>query len=175
VFINNDGYWVRASDYSLYMDRNGRFHLAPHDANETFRPLESFGRRFGGNRENMGSGIALDPLVSASDSSKALLYRLLAVPALRQKYLGYIREISEKWLDWNRLGPLTQQYQAVIAPYVKSDMRKLYSTEAFTAGVTQDSGGGEGFGPMSPPSMGLKSFAEQRRAYLRRYFVSLKQ
>lgn len=171
VFVNNDGYWIRASDYSLYADRAGRFHLAPHDVNETFRPLESFGRRFSASRESMGNGVALDPLASANDASKALLYRLLAVPSLRQRYLGYVREISEKWLDWNRLGPLAQQYQAVIAPYVKLDTRKLYTTEAFTSGVTGEGGiGGGGFGPMSPPSMSLKSFAEQRRAYLRRYF-----
>ncbi|MBE0544279.1 MAG: CotH kinase family protein, partial [Verrucomicrobia bacterium] len=36
VLVNNDGYWVRASDYSLYQDTKGRFHLFPHDANETF-------------------------------------------------------------------------------------------------------------------------------------------
>lgn len=171
VFINNDGYWVRASDYSLYMDRNGRFHLAPHDVNETFRGLESFGRRFGGNRDASATGVALDPLTSVNDPSKALLHRLLAVPSLRQRYLGYVRDIAEKWLNWDRLGPLAQQYQAVIAANVRTDSRKLYSTEAFTAGVTED-GRGEGFGPMSPPSLSLKSFAEQRRAYLRRYFAA---
>lgn len=38
VFINGDGYWVRASDYSLFRDEKGKFHILPHDANETFRP-----------------------------------------------------------------------------------------------------------------------------------------
>jgi spore coat protein CotH len=36
ALINNDGYWVRASDYSLYRDPRGRFHIIPHDVNETF-------------------------------------------------------------------------------------------------------------------------------------------
>ncbi|HEY1190858.1 MAG TPA: CotH kinase family protein [Gemmata sp.] len=36
--INGDGYWTRASDYSLYLDDKGRFHVVPHDMNEAFRP-----------------------------------------------------------------------------------------------------------------------------------------
>ncbi|MBX3376931.1 MAG: CotH kinase family protein [Phycisphaeraceae bacterium] len=35
---NEDGYWVRASDYSIYLDEKGIFHILPHDANETFLP-----------------------------------------------------------------------------------------------------------------------------------------
>jgi hypothetical protein len=37
VLINNDGYWVRASDYSIYQDDEGKFHIVPHDMNEAFR------------------------------------------------------------------------------------------------------------------------------------------
>src|SRR5439155_11099364 len=37
ALINNDGYWVRASDYSLYRDPKGKFHVIPHDTNETFQ------------------------------------------------------------------------------------------------------------------------------------------
>jgi hypothetical protein len=33
---NGDGVWARASDYSLYLDEKGRFHVMPYDANETF-------------------------------------------------------------------------------------------------------------------------------------------
>jgi spore coat protein CotH len=38
ALINSDGYWVRASDYNLYLDENKVFHLIPHDMNEAFRP-----------------------------------------------------------------------------------------------------------------------------------------
>ena len=37
VFIDNDGYFSRASDYAIYQDPLGRFHLLPQDSNETFR------------------------------------------------------------------------------------------------------------------------------------------
>ncbi|MCA9284695.1 MAG: CotH kinase family protein, partial [Phycisphaerales bacterium] len=36
VLANSDGYWVRASDYSIYKDPNGVFHIVPHDMNEAF-------------------------------------------------------------------------------------------------------------------------------------------
>ncbi len=37
ALINSDGYWIRASDYSIFRDKSGRFHVIPHDANETLQ------------------------------------------------------------------------------------------------------------------------------------------
>lgn len=169
ALINNDGYWTRASDYSLFTDAQGRFHLAPHDANETIRPLEQMGfgrfRRAGGDGSNP---VELDPLANADDPAKALMYRLLAVPELRARYLGYVRDVAEHWLDWKTLGPLAQSYQSAIAADVANDHRKLYSTEAFTRAVTDDNAVEEEGGPIAPPTLSIKSFAEQRRAYLLR-------
>src|SRR5207253_8508683 len=34
ALVNSDGYWTRASDYSIYQDVKGRFHIIPHDMNE---------------------------------------------------------------------------------------------------------------------------------------------
>jgi hypothetical protein len=122
------------------------------------------GRGFGGGPG--AGGVKLDPLVAADDSSKPLISKLLAVPALRARYLGYVRHVAENWLDWTRLGPLAQQYHSLIAEDVKADTRKLDSTEAFIQSLTeeaQESGRG-GFGGGSKIS--LKGFADQRRAYL---------
>lgn len=164
VFINTDGYWVRSSDFNLYQDEAGRFHILPHDTNETFSLPEGPGMRGGGGEAR---GVDLDPLVSANDARKPLLSKLLAVPSLRTRYLAYIREIAQKWLDWNKLGPIAQQYQALIAEDVKKDTRKLSSFEAFAKGVTEDTQE-EGFrGPHR--NLSLKSFVEQRRAYLLTY------
>lgn len=110
----------------------------------------------------------LDPLVAANDSEKPLISKLLAVPALRTRYLGYVRDIAEKWLDWKTLGLIAQRHQSVIAAEVKADTRKLASYEAFEnalAGEVRSPGqGGPGGGSLS-----LKSFAEQRRAFLLNY------
>ncbi len=35
--INCDGYWIRSSDFSIYLDDKGKFHFIPHDMNEAFR------------------------------------------------------------------------------------------------------------------------------------------
>jgi hypothetical protein len=122
---------------------------------------------------------------------------LLKVPALRARYLTYVRDITEKWLDWGKIGPLAEQFQSVIAADIKTDTRKLDTTENFTARLTKDreeiagaapdgpgGPGGPGFGPPGmfgpggrggrggrggmddSPQLSLKSFVEQRRAYL---------
>ena len=36
ALVNSDGYWTRASDYYLYRDKAGKFHVVPHDMNEAF-------------------------------------------------------------------------------------------------------------------------------------------
>ena len=75
------------------------------------------------------------------------------MPAFRTRYLGYVREIADKWLDWRTLEPMIRQYQSVIAADIKADTRKLYSTEQFTAGIDQGDDS-------------LKSFVDRRRGFL---------
>lgn len=186
ALVNSDGYWTRASDYNLYQDSTGKFHVIPHDMNEAFGageggpggrggrggrggppggfmggppmggpPMGPPGAGPGGRGGFGGPMVAptpeLDPLVGLDNTTTPLRSKLLAVPALRAKYLQYVREIAERDLDWATLGPLVERYQRVIRADVERDTRKLYSTEAFSAGVTS-----------------LKEFAEKRRAYLLR-------
>jgi hypothetical protein len=161
VFINNDGYWIRASDYEIYQDAKGHFHIIPYDANETFNYPERMGR-MGGAEEIRG--VELDPLAGSTDANKPLLHRLLAVPALKARYLAHVRTLAGEWLDWKKLGPLAEQYQALIADEVKADTRKLSSYEAFKKGISEDVEQ-EGFrGP--DRVLSLKNFAGQRRTFL---------
>jgi len=113
-----------------------------------------------------GGGVNLDPLVAANDASKPLLSKLLAVPELRARYLKYVHDIAATWLDWDKLGPLAKQYQAVIVEAVKVDTRKLDSTEAFFNGIEGASDTRAGAGPGRGSRGSLKSFAGQRRAFL---------
>lgn len=160
ALINDDGYWIRSSDYHLYLDPKGRMHLIPHDANETFRLPEGPG--FGGGPAV--DGVKLDPFVGSDNPERPLLSRLLAVPSLRGRYAGYVRDIAERWLSWEKLGPIIAPYQTLIAADVARDTHRLDSLEAFTKGVTEDIEE-QGFrGPRR--SISLKNFVEQRRAYL---------
>lgn len=202
ALVNDDGYWTRSSDYSIYEDVKGRFHVFPWDSNETFAADSIGGSGRGGPRGGgpggpggpggrpggppdfgpggrpggppdfgpggrggpqgrgprgggpggMGGSPTLDPLVGLNDTAKPLRSKLLAVPALRAKYLGYVKDIATKWLDWKTLGPLATKHQALIAADVQADPHKLDTYEAFQSGVTA-----------------LRAFADARRAYLLSY------
>jgi CotH protein len=142
IMISGDAFFQRASDYSLYRHPDGQFHFVFHDANEM-----------------LGTGRAeLSPLVSQNDTAKPIISKVLAVPALRAKYLGYVREIAEKSLDWNAIGPVVKQYRDLIAADVARDTRKLFSTDDFLSTTADD------------PAYGtLRSFFEGRRAFLLRW------
>ena len=47
ALINCDGYWIRASDYSIFLDAKKKFHILPHDMNEAFRAPMGPGFGFG--------------------------------------------------------------------------------------------------------------------------------
>ena len=177
ALINSDGYWTRASDYNIYQDPGGKFHVIPHDMNEPLLSGGGPGRRmprgsppqgnsaaappdgrvggppdppwpmpmgippWGGRGFGPGAdGPDLNPLIGMNDASKPLRSKLLAVPALRAQYLGYVRDIAGRWLEPSKLRALAVRYQALIAEDVVADTRKLYSTEAFRTGLDGPNG-----------------------------------
>lgn len=174
VLVNSDGYWTRGSDYFLYLDEAGRFHVIANDTNETFSSAGGRGGRGRGGRRGMGApppaqagtdvligtppggpmggGPTVDLLAGLDDATKPLRSKLLAVPALRARYLAYAREIATTWLDWNRLGPAAERYHAVAAPFVEADTRKLATTEQFTRSLEE-----------------LRAFVDARRRYVLAY------
>ncbi|MBS0207287.1 MAG: CotH kinase family protein [Planctomycetes bacterium] len=239
--INCDGYWIRASDYSIFMDEQKKFHILPHDMNEAFR--QPMGPGMGGPGPNRpgfggpGSGppgfgppgfgppnqsegdaksqnadrskgqqnppagrpnprgneiandkdtrppggmrqlsLNLDPLLGLDDSRKPLRSKLLAVPALRQRYLSYVRKIADESLNWESLGPVVASYRELISKDVKEDTRKLSTYDAFLTAtspkkvsfsVSDAQGGGPGRAQIS-----LRGFADYRREWLMRETVS---
>jgi spore coat protein CotH len=190
VLVNSDGYWTRGSDYYLYLDESGRFHVLPGDTNETFSseggrgggpggrggrrggPMPPpggpangsqapptdvvIGRGFGGGGGGPmmmgGGGPTLDLLVGIDDPTKPLRSKLLAVPALRERYLAYCRDIAQNWLDWQKLGASARRYHDVIAPHVETDTRKMVTNEQFAASLEE-----------------LRTFVEARRTYVLNY------
>ena len=144
AMVSGDAFHQRGSDYSLYRHPDGKFHFVFHDANETF---------------NVGGrGIELSPLVAQNDATKPIISKVLAVPALRAKYLAYIKEIAEQSLDWNAVGPVVTQYRDLIADDVARDTRKLFATDNFLRTTADE-----------PAPGTLRSFFEGRRAFLLRW------
>jgi len=88
---------------------------------------------------------------------------------LRERYLTYVREIAEHWLDWQHLGPVVEGHAQRIEPFVAADTRKLSSLAAFQQAVASEP-------PETNPAPGapgpgrrvtnLRQFAEQRRKFL---------
>ncbi|MBN2684543.1 MAG: CotH kinase family protein [Pontiellaceae bacterium] len=191
VLVNSDGYWTRASDYMIYLDPDGMFHILPYDCNEILIDESGgFGGGFPGGGFGGGpgagggfpgggfpgggpgagggfpgggfpgggfgaGGTTLDPLVVAERDDRPLASRLLAVPELRTRYLQYVKEIAEKWLNPEVLGPMISKYDKLIDAEVKKDTRKLESYEAYREQVDLD-----------PAGDGLLGFAAKRRAFL---------
>ncbi len=224
---NSDGYWTRASDYSLYKDPRGVFHVVPHDMNEAFKlahggpggrggpgglggpggpgspgsPGAPEGRPGRGMRPRPadagdapppksapgavrgeasgqearppqdgapqrgmrgpggpggGSMVELDPLVGMDDKTKPLRSKLLAVPAFREKYLGFVRQIATE-MTWEMMGPAVGQYRALLSPLVAKDTRKPFTTEAFDRDTSPE------------PTGTLRQFFEKRSKFLLEY------
>ncbi|MBN2703034.1 MAG: CotH kinase family protein [Pontiellaceae bacterium] len=202
VLVNSDGYWTRASDYMIYLDPDGMFHILPYDCNEVLIDESAgFGGGFGGGGGFPGGGFGggggfpgggpdagggfgggfpgggfgggggfpgggfgggfgaggttLDPLAVAERDDRPLASRLLAVPELRTRYLQYVKEIAEKWLDPEVLGPMIGKYDKLIGAEVEKDTRKLESYENYRKQVDLD-----------PAADGILGFAAKRRAFL---------
>ncbi len=145
----------------MYLDVKGRFHIYPHDSNEAFFDAPA------NIRGAAARGTELDPFIGSTEPDKVLLSRLVAVPALRTRYLQYVKGMTTTWLDWQRLGPLALKYQALIEGDVQADTRKLDSYDAFRALVARDYETKGAQGPVT--KMSLKTFADQRRAFLLNY------
>jgi hypothetical protein len=149
ALANQDGYWKDGSDFNLHLGTDGRLSILFHDVNEGLRSTGRAG----------GPGAQPDPLVALDDSNKALRHRLLAVPTLRDRYLAYVGDIAERWLDWRTLGPLVEGYRDLIADDVARDTRKHDTLEAFEVGIL-----GAADGALTPTT--IRGFAELRRAAL---------
>ena len=178
AFINSDGYWTRASDYNIYQNTDGKFHITPHDMNESFREPHKLGRSGGppgseilkrifgprpgaGGDEARGSAskkpYSLDPLVGLTQTRFPLRSKLLKNPKFKTLYLQYLREIAREPLDWKQLGPKIESWKSLIADEVKADTRKLMSNEAFEDATDLDD-------TVRPDS--LREFVELRSKFL---------
>lgn len=112
------------------------------------------------------NGVELDPLIGLDDARKPLRSKILAVPKFRTQYLQNIHAIAQNDLNWDQLGPIIAQYRALIEKEVEIDTKKLSTFDAFKAATADRptrSGPAQGG---RPGSMNLRTFADQRRAYL---------
>ena len=158
VFMDDDGYIHKGGDYAIYQDVNDRFHLIPHDNNESLR----FGRSGRGGPGGGGPGGwswgdlengMVSPVAHEDNASRPLIHRLLSNPEWRARYLAHVRTVADEWLDWEMFEPIIKEYQTLIDAEVRQDDKKLYDYQGFATGVPED----------------LKRFVTQRREHLRNH------
>ena len=131
ALINCDGYWIRASDYSLYLDDKGKFHLVPHDMNEAFRTPQGPG--FGGPGGPRGFAMNLMPSRPGE---------LLAAPQIDELKLTDAQKKG--------LAELQKDANAKLERLLTEEQRKQLKTMRERNVVMGGFGGGFGGGPGGP-------------------------
>ena len=134
TFTDGDSYLTKGADYQLYYEvETGRIHPLQHDGNEAF----------------IVRNTSLSPFEGEDNGNRPIISRLLAVPALRQRYVAHLRTILDESLNWNTLGQKIAAHRALIEADVQADPKKLYTYEEFLSEL-----------------IALEDFVEARRTYL---------
>lgn len=85
--------------------------------------------------------------------------KLLAVPALRERYMQYVRQIANDSIAWSKLGPVVEGYRDLIDPIVQTDTRKAITYDAFQTATSSEAS-------ESPQPMSLRKFSDGRSRFL---------
>jgi len=151
VFMDNDGYVAKASDYAIYQDgREGRIHLLQYDGSEVF----------GISGPEWDGEPTIDPLLHEGSQRRPLIHRLFAVPELRARYLAHVRTLIDERLDWKIFGVEVEAYHEMLAVPVCLDPRKIFTEGEFARSIDEDIRYGR------IHITGLRRFVEDRREFL---------
>ena len=152
--FQDEGYFTRGSDYNLYLDPDGRFHVLQHDGNEVMSIPGGPGMPSG------LKGPKLEPFYNADNEDRPLMFKMFQVPHLKARYRHHLKTITEEWISWDKIGPIVNQYADLIRGEIKKDVRKHSSYEAFEKGLLETSSDGR------RSKLGLKPFSNDRRDFL---------
>ncbi len=113
IFADDDSYWNKGADYMFYYEpESGRIHPVEHDGNEAFVAGDS----------------SLSPLQGATSTTRPILYRMLSIPELKQRYLAHMRVVLQENFNPTRMTALISQYSAVSLAAITADPKKGYSS-----------------------------------------------
>ncbi|MBM72143.1 MAG: hypothetical protein CL847_05120 [Crocinitomicaceae bacterium] len=117
VFADDDGYIHKGK-----MD----YHVFYEEETGQMVPLE-----YDGNTVLMENHQSWSPFYNANDENYPLLYKLLQIPELRQRYLAHMRVILED-LDPTNIEPLIEYWSNFIDEKVQNDPHAIYPYSQFT-------------------------------------------
>lgn len=123
VFSDDDSYIFKGGmDYYIYWDSlTRRLFTFEYDGNTCLDP------------KNASWG----PFYKETDTKYALVNKIWASPALRQRYLAHVRTIVKESFESGRYNEQVDNYKALIDSMVNADPKKIYSYSQFTAGITE--------------------------------------
>lgn len=133
--INGDGYWVRSSDYSIYLDDKGKINIIPADMNEGFRPAGGPG--FGGPGGPGGFGrMSLRP----GEILMPMFQDMLQLTEEQKKKLAELQKDTD-----GKLGKILNEEQNKLLKELRD------RSAAGPGGFGPPGGAGGGFGPPGGP------------------------
>ncbi len=122
IFADEDGYINKGGgDYYLYWDdTTGLLTPLEYDGNSILVDTEvSTGGRSGGGPE--GYFLEWSPFENADNRYRPLLYKLLNVPAIRQRYLAHMRTVLIEDFNETDMNAIIDAYASKIGPYIDAD------------------------------------------------------
>lgn len=120
IFVDDDSYFNKGADYSFYWEiESGRIHPVEHDGNESFAAVT-------------GLNYTLSPVYGDTLSTRPLLYRLLPIKELRQRYLAHMRTVLSEYFNPVYMTQLINQFHALSIDAVIADPLKGYTMATYT-------------------------------------------
>lgn len=120
VFVDDDSYWNKGADYAFYYEpESGRIHPVEHDGNEAFTSA-------------MGITYTLSPVQGATGTNRPLLYKLLPIPELRQRYLAHMRTVLEESFNPEATTSLIDHFHYLSSRAIMEDSKKNYTLASYT-------------------------------------------
>jgi spore coat protein CotH len=120
IFVDDDSYWNKGADYAFYYEpESGRIHPVEHDGNEAFTSAS-------------GINYTLSPVQGATASNRPLLFRLLRINELRQRYLAHMRTVLAEKFHPEILTPQINFLHHLSSAAIIADTRKNYTLTSYT-------------------------------------------
>lgn len=120
LFVDDDSYWYKGADYGFYYETNsGRIHPIEHDGNEVFV-------------STIGIDYRLPPVTGATGNNRPLLYRLLPINELRQRYLAHLRTVLQEYFNPTVATPMIDSFHRLSIAAILTDPNKGFTMAAYT-------------------------------------------
>ncbi len=117
IFADDDSYWNKGADYGFYYEpESGRIHPVEHDGNEAFVAQDS----------------SISPVQGATGTSRPVISRLLAVPALRQRYLAHMRTVLDESFNPAAMTAMIGHFSGLSSAAIEADTKKGFFMAAYS-------------------------------------------